>query len=74
MRALKNTEDSEKRMLTISEAAAYMSMGDTMTRKVCKENDCIRYIGRRVLVDLHVLDKYLDNLPHSKEECETLKN
>ena len=68
MRKLQKDEKNKNiRLISVKEAADYMGVGYNTARHVCEECGAILHIGYRVLVDLHVLDKYLDTFPHSSK-------
>ena len=61
MNARNNTATiSEKRMLTIYEAAQYLGLGTRTTREWLEQIGAIRKIGSRVLADKNVIDQELD--------------
>lgn len=63
MNLRKNTADiSQKRMLSEKEAQAYLGLGRTKTRELCKEINAVTHIGTRVLYDKVILDKFLDQI------------
>lgn len=51
-----------RRMLDIEQASSYMGIGKTLARQKLKEIKAERHIGRRVVYDKEIIDKYLDNL------------
>lgn len=54
--------DSEKRLLSIEEAAQYIGQGINRTRTYMEEIGAVRKMGRRVLFDRNVIDAALDKL------------
>lgn len=55
---------SEKRMLSVEEAAFYTGMGKTKCREWLREIGAMKKIGSRVICDRHVIDAALDNIPN----------
>lgn len=53
---------SEKRMLSIEEAAFYAGMGRTKCREWLREIGATRKVGTRVLCDRKVIDAALDSM------------
>ena len=51
-----------KRMLSVKEAAFYIGLGISNTRKFVEDIKAVRTIGNRVLIDKVVLDQYFDSL------------
>ena len=47
----------ERRLMTLTEAAAYCSLGKNSFRKWAGEIGAIRHFGRRVLCDREIIDK-----------------
>lgn len=47
---------TEKRLLTVKEAAAYMSVGTQRARKFCDEIGATRHFGRSILFDREMID------------------
>ena len=54
--------DSERRLLSIEEAAQYIGQGLNRTRSYMESIGAVRKIGRRVLFDKKVIDEALDQL------------
>jgi len=50
----------QKRLLSSREAAAYLGLGLTSTRRFCDSIGATRRFGSRVLFDRLVIDKALD--------------
>lgn len=59
---LKESQFSSVRMLNEAEAAAYIGLGKNNARKVLTSIGARKSIGRRVIYDKKVIDKYLDDL------------
>ncbi len=57
---------SDKRLLSEESLQIYIDSGRNMAREIGKMSGCVRHIGRRVLYDRVVLDKYLDGLTESE--------
>lgn len=53
----------EIRMLDVKQLANYMGIGTSNARIVGEEMGALKRIGRRVLYDKKIVDKYLDELP-----------
>lgn len=53
-----------KRWYTEKEAMTYTGLGRSTIRRIAKETDGARHIGKRVLYDVHALDAYIDGAPH----------
>ena len=51
---------SMKRLLSLPEAQAYLSLGYVSARKIAEESGAVVKIGRRVLYDRQALDNYID--------------
>lgn len=54
------------RMTDIEGAMIYIGMGRNSTLKLVRECGAAKRIGRRLLVDLRVLDRALDALPEDQ--------
>lgn len=65
--AVKNTDISQKRMLSVVEAQAYTGLGATYLRKWAKEIGAFKKLGRRVLIDKTVIDQALKQLEPVKK-------
>lgn len=52
----------EKRLLSESEARAYIGLGRNRCREYCIQIGAVRRIGRRVLYDRAVIDRALDEM------------
>lgn len=52
-----------KRLLSLREAMAYTSMGETMLRAWAKEHGAMRKLGRRIFFDRAGIDRAADSLP-----------
>ena len=63
-----NVEGAEVRLLSISEACAYIGVGRDSCIKLARKIGAERSIGRRRLYDKKVFDKYLDALNNKNEE------
>lgn len=50
----------EKILMSVSETKAYLGLGDTMTRKLMREEDFGLRIGGRLYSNKILLDKWLD--------------
>lgn len=59
-----NREESmiSKRMLQEPEMKLYVGLGRSKAREFCEEIGATVKIGRRVLYDKVIIDKYFDNL------------
>lgn len=57
----KNYALNEKRMLSLDEACAYVSVGMNSIRAIADKADAIRKYGKRILVDRIQLDRAIDN-------------
>ncbi len=55
-----STAISDKRLLTIYEAAQYVGLGTKSARKYMEEIGAVRKFGSRVLFDKNVIDQELD--------------
>jgi len=55
------------RMTDIDGAMIYIGMGRNSTQKLVRECGAAKRIGRRLLVDLKVLDAYIDTLPKDEK-------
>lgn len=53
--------DSNCRYMSIDNAVTYTGLGTNTLRKLAEDAQAIRRVGRRVLVDKIVLDKYLES-------------
>lgn len=53
---------SNKRLLSINEVSAYLSLGRNKTRVYMDEIGATRNIGRRVLFDKTIIDRELDKM------------
>jgi len=53
---------SDKRMLSVEEAAFYTGMGKTKCREWLREIGAMKKIGSRVICDRHVIDAALDSM------------
>ena len=63
MREQKTTEETvETRLLSIEMLQQYLSIGRNSALEFGKESGAIKRIGRRVLYDKAVIDKYIDSL------------
>lgn len=60
--AVRNIDISQKRMLSVTEAQAYTGLGATYLRKWAAEVGALKKIGKRVLIDKHVLDAVIDTI------------
>ena len=66
MRALtKTNNNTESRLLSLREAAAYIGQGTTKTREWLDSIGAKKKFGSRALYDRHIIDKALDNY----DEC-----
>lgn len=52
----------QRRMLSVTEAADYCNLGPTKAREWFKEIGAEKRLGKRVLIDLKVVDEALDKL------------
>ena len=60
---LRNKEFADiARMMSHKEAAAYLGLGLTTSRKLLEEIGATRHVGARVLFDRQIIDNYLDSL------------
>lgn len=50
------------RLLSIKEAAAYMGLGINNARKLMDDIGATVHIGKRVLADRQILDRYIDEV------------
>lgn len=50
---------TEKRMLSLREASAYVGLGISRARELCERAGVVRNFGRRVLIDRVKLDAFL---------------
>ena len=55
-----NSYYANKRLLDTKEACNYTGLGPTKIREWGKEIGAIKHIGRRVLFDRVILDKFID--------------
>lgn len=62
-RRVDRIEFSEKRMLSTSEMANYVGLGQDKAREFAEKAGALRKYGRRVLFDRKALDKALDDMP-----------
>ena len=62
MRARRNYEGDNVRMLNKSALCAYIGMGETCAVKFARDVGAEKRIGRRCLYDVHILDKAIDQL------------
>ena len=53
--------ETENRFMTLNECAKYLKVGISSTRKYMKEIGAEKRIGKRVVYDRKVIDKYFDN-------------
>ena len=60
----------EQRMLGIDGAKAYINMGKSKTMQIMEEIGAKRKIGRRVVYDKAVIDKWLDAMAADQEGAE----
>lgn len=58
---INNMQIIDKRLLTIEEAAQYLSLGTRNARYWLEEIGASKQFGRRIVYDKHVIDKALDN-------------
>lgn len=56
------TSGKETRMMDIEALCAYISMGKTRAREFGEQCGAKRSIGKRVLYDKRVIDRYLDQM------------
>ena len=61
---------SDRRLLNIDEAAAYVGQGRNSARQFFEEIGAIRRFGRRVLFDKKVIDAALDQMIIDQERKE----
>ena len=54
----------DKKLLTVKDAAKYLSIGQTTMRKLLAEPNCpyVCKFGGRVFINKTILDKYIDSL------------
>lgn len=52
--------DPNCRYMSINNAVTYTGLGASTLRKLAEDAQAIRRVGRRVLIDKIVLEKYLD--------------
>ena len=62
MRTRVTKENAEKRMLNAEEASTYIGMGISRTRQLMSEVGAKRVLGRRVVYDKVIIDKWLDSM------------
>lgn len=62
MRAREITTNYVPRMLDVKQLAYYMGIGLTNTRLIGEKTGALKRIGRRILFDRVIIDKYLDEL------------
>lgn len=62
MRIRNNNINADKRMISAEEAAAYIGMGMSKTRQLLSEIGAKRNLGRRVVYDKVIIDKWLDSM------------
>lgn len=67
MNTRKVLDTANKRMLPVEEAAAYIGMGFSKTKSILSEIGAKRNLGRRVVYDKVVIDKWLDALTTGEE-------
>lgn len=70
MRKRRKTGDNvtPARMLSITDAASYLGLGENSARKLCERAGALRHIGKRTLADRKILDEFLDTLADTKKE------
>ena len=62
MRALTKTDATiERRLMSLSEAAAYIGQGATKTREWAESIGAKKKFGSRALYDRRIIDEALDN-------------
>ena len=49
-----------KRFMSVAELQEYLSVGESLARKIGKESGAAYKIGRRVSYDINKIDAYLD--------------
>lgn len=59
---------SEKRLLTIHEAAQYIGLGTKNTRDLMERIGAVRKFGSRVLFDKTIIDQELDKISGKNTE------
>ena len=60
------TSISDKRMLTVTEFAQYMSIGTKMARKYADQIGAVRKFGSNVRVDKNKVDQYLNQIKETE--------
>lgn len=57
-----STDMAGKRLLSISEAQTYLSLGYASARRLAEEHGAVIRIGKRVLYDRAKLDQAIDSM------------
>ena len=60
MRKKKTEGNYTVRMMSHKEAAAYIGLGLTTSRRLLEEIGAVVHVGKRVLFDKKTIDEYLD--------------
>lgn len=63
MRKRRNTQQSENsRFISLDQATGRYALGMNTMRRLAQEAGAVTRVGRRVLISVERLDKYLDDL------------
>lgn len=63
-----NEPISSKRNLNKAEACTYLGLGMGSMMKLCSDIGAVHRVGKRVLIDRIVIDRYLDSLQSERKE------
>ncbi|MDF2950699.1 MAG: hypothetical protein K0S18_282 [Anaerocolumna sp.] len=65
---MKNENVSIRRLMEISEACLYLSLGRNKTMEFCESINAVVRIGRRCLYDKVIIDEYLNGKYESERK------
>ena len=59
----KEVSNIKPRLMGVSELARYLSLGTQKATELGKEAKACKRCGKRILFDVAIIDRYIDNMP-----------